>query len=52
MTRIVDDPANAHLFKDDELEPATPKRRKETEPESASKRRKQEKTVSKGLCEQ
>ena len=51
----MDDSANAHLFKDDELEPATPKGRKETEPESASKRRKQDQpdeVTSKGLCEQ
>lgn len=52
---FVDDPANAHLFKDYELEPATPKRRKKTEPESVSKRRKQsqpDEVISKGLCEQ
>ena len=51
----MDDPANAHVFKDYELEPATPKRRKETEPESVSKRRKQgqpDEVISKGLCEQ
>lgn len=52
---FVDDPTNAHFFKDYELEPATPKRRKKTEPESVSKRRKQsqpDEVISKGLCEQ
>ena len=51
----MDDPANAHLFKDDELELAAPKRRKEIEPESAFKRRKQDQpdeVIRKGLCEQ
>ena len=51
----MDDSANAHLFKEDKLEPAAPKRRNETEPESASKRTKQDEpdeVIRKGLCEQ
>ena len=51
----MDDPANAHLFKEDNLELAAPKRRNETETESASKRTKQDEpdeVIRKGLCEQ